>query len=199
MCGIVGFKDRESIQLDTIFQNAIRGTYSFGYIHLDDLHFEKKRIDIHDLNPIISTIDLDKPTLLHFRQPTSTDREVWVEEENYPLESSNYLLMGNGVINARYFSSIKDENNNNDLYYILKKLDQEGFEYLQKVEGCFSFAIVEKQTKKVYLIRKDYPLYVNDRAFSSVKFPNSTVLEHGVLWEWGTDTKINLHLSSVYA
>lgn len=199
MCGIVGFADKNSLSLETIFKNSERGNYSLGRINLSTLDFEKKRIDKSLRATLENIVNQNRPTLLHFRQPTSTNRDAWVEEENYPLESPSYLLMGNGVINASYYKSIKDEDNNNDLYYILKKIEQNGFQYLEQVEGCFAFAIVSKKTKQVFLIRKDYPLYVSDKAFSSIEFEGSHLLKHSILLEWQTNNEIDLHLSSVYA
>lgn len=199
MCGIVGFVDKNSLSLETIFRNSERGKYSFGQIDLSTLDFKKEKVDNRLHSELEDIYNKSIPTLLHFRQPTSTSRDNWIEEENYPLNSKSYLLIGNGVINATYYKTIRDEDNNNDLYYILKKIEQKGFQYLEQVEGCFAFAIICKTTKQVFLIRKDYPLYVSDTAFSSVEFEGSKLLKHGILLEWRTQNSVDLHLPSVYA
>lgn len=195
MCGIMGFTSKEDLPFSTMLDNLKRGSYSFGCLF--STYPLRKRV-YEGIEKELEEIHNYRNVICQFRQPTSTSREEWVEEENYPLESSSYYLFGNGVINASFYKSLKDEANNNDLYYILKHIEQEGFEFLKKIEGCFALCIVEKASRCMFLIRKDYPLFISDKAFSSVKFPGSRLLEHGKLLNWQTKEEIDLKLSSVY-
>lgn len=195
MCGIIGWKNFEiQKHLNLIQENNKRGGYSVGYINTDN-HFVSKHL-VKDIN--INDLRLCDNGMLHFRAPTTNASKEFVYTENFPLEYKNWFLVGNGVINYNYFQQIKDEDNANDLYYILKQIQEHGIEVLKKVKGVFAFAIINPENQ-ILLIRKDFPLYYNNSMFSSIEFPNSSLLEHGVVYNWTTNTIVkDLALESVY-
>ncbi len=169
MCGILGVKKGIKIGDELIQQNKVRGKAS-------RVAFETPQGDF-----------------FHFRAPTS-GCDLNNLSEAYPLTYEGWGLIGNGVINETYFKSIKDENNNNDLYYILKGIVKNGFKFLEKVEGCFALAIFDPKGN-IYLIKNTFPLYNNGKVFSSVKFKGSELLEDGNLLNWTRDKlemKLNL-------
>lgn len=121
-------------------------------------------------------------TFYHFRAPTS-GCDLNNLSEAYPLTYKGWGLIGNGVINEKYFKSIKDEDNNNDLYYILKNVRDKGYIFLEEVEGCFALAIFAPDGT-ILLVKNTFPLYYNNEIFSSVKFEGSKLLEDGQILFW---------------
>ena len=167
MCGIYGIKKGNEIDLSLLEQNQKRGKVS------------------------LSSFETPNGKFYHFRAPTS-GCDLNNLSEAYPLTYKGWGLIGNGVINESFFKSIKDEENNNDLYYILKGIVNEGFQFLEKVEGCFALTIFSP-SGQIYLIKNTFPLYCNGPIFSSVKFEGSELLEDGNLLNW-TDDKLEMKL-----
>lgn len=158
MCGILGIKKDYEVGPQLITENRKRG----------------KASSILFTTPVGS--------FWHFRAPTSGCNLNNLSEA-YPLTYKGWGLIGNGVINEKYFKSIKDEDNNNDLYYILKGIVDKGFKFLEEVEGCFALAIFNPNSE-IYLVRNTFPLFYDNNIFSSVKFEGSKLLQQGSIYEW---------------
>lgn len=137
-----------------------------------------------------SKIEFTTPNgrFFHFRAPTS-GCSLHNLSEAYPITYKGYGLIGNGIINEKYFKSIKDEENNNDLYYILKGFTEKGSKFLEMVEGCFALVIFTPRGE-IFLIKNTFPIYYNNSIFSSVKFGNSQLLKDGILYDWVKNKKI---------
>lgn len=93
-----------------------------------------------------------------------------------------------GLLPPPCFESMKDEDNNNDLYYVLKKLVNEGIDSISQVEGALAFV----DEGRVFLIRNAFPLYATPYMVSSV-MPDlehdvykeqNTSIEAGIWYEW---------------
>ncbi len=174
MCGIVGWKEWNSSIKNLQYLNSKRGGYSTGVFNFEN-------------NYSFSNEGTFFPTdtnnsIVQYRAPTAGINN-FIKQENYPLKYKNWNLFGNGVINADFFKQIKDEDNNNDLYYILKGIVNNGFKWLEKVEGTFALVIID-DNHNIYLIRKDFPLFFNKNQFSSIQFDNSEKLKSGILYDW---------------
>jgi hypothetical protein len=153
------------------------------------------KIPDNDFNRFKS-VCLDSDFVLgQFRAPTVECCE-FNEVENYPLiySGSNMMLFGNGVINSEYYAMLKDEfggDVNNDLWYIGKGILEHGFEWLSDVEGVFAFVIVKmsgNNVEKVLFARNTYPLYFNEKSYSSVKISDDMkLLDNGIVYDWFND------------
>lgn len=152
--------------------------------------FLNKLIESNHKRGKASSLAFDTPwgSFFHFRAPT-TGCNLNNLSEAYPLTYKGWGLIGNGVINETFFKSIKDESNNNDLYYILKNVAENGFDWLKNVDGCFALVFFNKNGN-IMLVRNTFPLYVNSDIFSSTKFKGSQLLEQGVVYNWTIDKVI---------
>ena len=196
MCGIIGWKDWDNSLVALQEENSKRGVYSTGFYQFRNQELMKK----YDSKFSFKKDSSFNNIIMQYRTPTTEISDVWKLEENYPLEYMGYKMFGNGIINANYYKKIKDEYNNNDLYYILKNIYhfQKGYKYLEEVEGTFALAIVTSN-EDVILVRKDYPLYYNENVFSSVEFEGGKLLEQGLLFNWTDMNEMKrLKFNSVY-
>ena len=166
MCGIIGVKKNQFISDELIEKNKKRGGVS----------------------SVIFTTPVGK--FMHFRAPTSGSN-LHNLSEAYPLTYKGYGLIGNGVINEKYFRSIKDDTNENDLYYILKNIVKLGINTLENVEGCFALCLF-KPDGQVLLVRNTFPLYYNEYIFSSVKFNDGNMLKNGIVYDWSNNIMLDL-------
>ena len=214
MCGIIGWKQFDGDLVPNLFiENQKRGGYSVGaYIVYNKIEgviynesnyviYQEPRIfnEFKDFTQIDKIKVLNKQLsniLVQFRAST-VDTKNYVIEENYPLQYEGCKLFGNGVINADFFKKIKNEQNNNDLYYVLKGIIQFGFKWLERVEGTFALVFISRRND-IVLIRKDFLLYYNDNIISSVKFEGGKLLEHGLVKGWNNSFEQKLNLEKVY-
>ncbi len=144
MCGICGFYDNNSkVDLNSninslrLMNNKLshRGPDAEGYYHKENIFLGHKRLSI---------IDLDK-------------------RSNQPLFSNDKkkILVFNGEIYN--FLEIKKELNEKgidfetmgDTEVLLKSYEQWGFEMLNKIDGMFSFAIIDLN-KKIFFCGRDH-------------------------------------------
>jgi hypothetical protein len=173
MCGILGIKKRIGII------DIINGSISDD---IKSLLIENSKRGSN----IDSSFMNETSTFWHFRTPT-VESNLNDMRESYPLFYKDTYLIGNGIINEYFFKRIKDEANKNDLFYILKKVVDEGIQFLEKVEGCFSLCFI-KTDGTVLLVRNAFPLYVNNNIFSSTKIGNMELLENGSVYNWKDET-----------
>ena len=166
MCGILGIKSEKNQKYKNIFPD------------LKQKNQERGGIQTTMFNTPIGTF-------YHFRAPTS-GANLHNLSEAYPLTYYGYGLIGNGVINHNYFQKIKDENNTNDLYYLLKGISNYGITFLEQVQGCFALAIFI-DNGSILLVSNTYPIYYTSDIFSSVEFQGSFKLEHGTVYDWTND------------
>jgi len=168
MCGIYGIKEGE-INKEVYLANKKRGGAS------------------------MVMFDTPNGTFYHFRAPTS-GCSLHNLSEAYPSTYDGWGLIGNGVINETFFKSIKDEGNNNDLYYILKNIVNHGFKWLEQVEGCFALCVFDPEGN-IYLVRNTFPLYYNKNEFSSTPIKNGELLKDCDVLDWNkTIIAMNLNL-----
>lgn len=199
MCGLLGWKHWDQNMIPALAEkNSKRGGYSTGILTLPSSFYNPTCKIESDLGTKIPYHNDADYALMHWRAPT-TGGSTFKPEENYPLKYEGYFLMGNGVINEGYFKKIKDEDNNNDLYYILKNVVMKGItSVLPEVEGTYSLVFVTEDYK-VYLIRNTFPLFVSDNIFSSVPFEESQELENGVLYQWLPEFKRVKKFDNLYS
>jgi glucosamine 6-phosphate synthetase-like amidotransferase/phosphosugar isomerase protein len=197
MCGICGWKKYNPEISELLKKNQERGGYSVGildYYFSDITKFKNK--DIWDHKEELE----QNNTLVQFRAPT-TGGKSFKDEENYPLEYNNWAMFGNGIVSASQFKEMKDESNNNDLYYILKLIVNSKkafpFKELENIEGTFALVFIDPENN-IYLIRKDYPLYYSNNIISSTPFKGGELLEHGKVLGWNNLMDVSLNLSSIY-
>lgn len=203
MCGIWGIREEVPYVLDIIKANERRGGYSFGLLNIENGIFEVVR-DWQDKWMENYYDDIFRfPHFGQFRAPTTdADKDDFNEEENYPLiyvlrDCSIVFLFGNGVINAECFKEMIKEfgyYGDNDLYYVGLGVLEKGFDFLNKVNGTFALALVVFKGGKienVYLMRNTFPIYYNDKAYSSVKVTDDMImLENGIVYDWWNGKKI---------
>jgi hypothetical protein len=182
MCGIIGWREWYPEYIELLKRNSKRGGYSTGAIidFINQRRVEKVKGTKH-------YIGYDN-TIVHYRAPTVTNRE-WRDEENFPLIYKDWMLVGNGIVSESDYRDLKDEDIDNDLYYVLKLIRDKGFKELENLEAVFALTIITPET--VFLIRNAYPLYYNDNAFSSVSFDGAQQLKEGVLYDWLHNENIN--------
>ncbi len=144
MCGICGFYDingksdlNSNINSLRLMNNKLshRGPDAEGYYHKENIFLGHKRLSI---------IDLDK-------------------RSNQPFLSSDKkkILVFNGEIYN--FLEIKRELNKKDVNFettgdtevLIKSYEQWGFEMLKKIDGMFSFAIIDLD-KKIFFCGRDH-------------------------------------------
>jgi len=195
MCGIVGFKEYVSNFMEVLERNSQRGGYSFGCVMFDSgADVIKAR---HDRwKDLIK--DVKFPFFAQFRAPTTGEQDEFRWDENYPLifEKDGYdvYVFGNCVTNDEWFKRVKDEDNNNDIYYIGKNVLNRGWSYLSEIEGVFALVFVfakGNRVERVIMARNTYPLYYNEVFYSSVKFEGQKPLRNGIVYDWWNDEVID--------
>lgn len=178
MCGILGIK---KIKLNMLEIAEEKG-YNTNEIHNLMIENSKRGTSVAVM------FETPQGTFMHFRAPTS-GCDLNNLSEAYPLTYKGWGLIGNGVISQSFFEYIKTEDNNNDLYYILKNttLDnthiQLNFKYLEQVDGLYALVFFNPNGN-IYLVKNQFPIYYNDDIFSSVPFKGSKLLEDGIVWDW---------------
>lgn len=195
MCGILGILNLEKIEerypLDILmWANYKRGqvqTAVFG--KFNEGSFCNRNIKEPELIMTPSSFETKHETNIfyHFRAPT-TGCDLKNMKEAYPLEYNGWKVIGNGVINEGFFKMIKDEENNNDLYYILKNVVNNGWEWLENVKGVYALAFF-KPNGKIFLVRNTYPLFYNKTIFSSVVTEGLKPLKSNIVYDFTNGRK----------
>src|SRR3989338_7207092 len=176
MCGIIGITSKNAFKTDEILscldRLSYRGYDSAGVVSQgSDIYFEKCVGEVKDLRKIIKDFD-GKTSISHCRW--ATHGGVTKENAHPHADCSNSLfVVHNGIIEnyvelkksleekGHVFKSVTDTEV--IAHYLEEKLKQKGMEmaiadFLKDAKGTFAVLVLQKNSDKIYAIKKDSPL-----------------------------------------